>query len=259
MIEFSDFCRGRIARLAYEFPLPHKNLRRGRVTLGGSIGLILLFASPVFAQATSQSGAASSPPTAKPAASAPVIKKVAVADRWTYEKRDEISGEVKGTFTQVVTDISPKEISVRVKSLGKPGVGFLTYDHSWNLISNGHWRVSPNDGTGVKLPLSIGKRWRFHSNQVLAGKNVYLRSVGTSKVVARTTLTTQAGTFDTYEIDTSFTTRNSNDPTKHFSFLMKTWYAPSIDHWVKRERTMRFQGQLRQHYSLELVEYEQGE
>lgn len=86
-----------------------------------------------------------------------------------------------------------------------------------------------------------------------------MRSVGTSKVVTRTTLTTQAGTFDTYEIDTSYTTRNSNDPTKHYDFLLKTWYAPSIDHWVKRVQTMRFERQLRQRVSLELVEYEQGE
>src|SRR5262249_38941297 len=86
-------------------------------------------------------------------------------DHWTYELRDEISGDVKSTFTQTITDVSNSEISIRVTNLGNNNTGYLTYDRSWNLTSNGVWRYSPNDGTGVRLPLAVGKSWALKSTE----------------------------------------------------------------------------------------------
>ena len=38
---------------------------------------------------------------------------VAAGDHWTYEIKDEISGEIKFTRTDMVTDVSKNDIAVR--------------------------------------------------------------------------------------------------------------------------------------------------
>ena len=43
-----------------------------------------------------------------------------LGDRWTYEVRDEITGNLKFTSTQLVTDVTPSEISIRIETLGNP-------------------------------------------------------------------------------------------------------------------------------------------
>jgi hypothetical protein len=84
-------------------------------------------------------------------------------DHWTYETRDEITGDVKATATNVVTEVTAAAISLRVNIVGKPNAGYVTYDHSWNALNSGDWRYTPNDGTGVRLPLAVGKKWTFQS------------------------------------------------------------------------------------------------
>ena len=47
-------------------------------------------------------------------------------------------------------------------------------------------------------------------------------------------ITTKAGTFDTFFIETNFTGRNVQDSTLVNQNSWRTWFAPDIDHWVKR-------------------------
>ena len=44
-------------------------------------------------------------------------------DFWTYEVRDEISGTVKAIRNNLVTEVTPTEISVRFDTQGKPSRG----------------------------------------------------------------------------------------------------------------------------------------
>jgi DUF3108-like len=200
-----------------------------------------------------------SPPAADAATAAPskaVIDMAAPApgDHWTYELHDQITGEVKRTFTQIVTDTTATDVSVRVEVVGKSETNFVNYDRSWNVVKNGVWSFSPNDGTGVRLPLSAGQTWTFQSDILNSSNGVARKRTGRSKVIGAESLTTKAGTFDTFKIETSYSVRNVNNPLQA-QFTEVTWYAPAIDHWVKRTYEMRTDGQLRENNFVELTDY----
>jgi hypothetical protein len=99
--------------------------------------------------------AQTAPAETPPAASAPAVESpnspepmedVQTGDHWTYELRDDITGDIKSTVTNTVTDVSGSEISTRIALLGNPNTGYQTFDRSWNLTNNGIWRYTPNDG-----------------------------------------------------------------------------------------------------------------
>ena len=178
-----------------------------------------------------------------------------VGDRWTYEVRDEITGAITATRENVVTDVTPAEITVRYKNLGNNTEGFNVYDRSWNVVEDRPWRFSPHDGTGIQSPLTVGKTWPVQTNNInSANGNVWKRS-GTSKVVGQESVTTKAGTFDTFKIETSFSARNANNPTLKNEVTSLTWYAPEIDHWVKRTFVSRANKHLQISTLIELIEY----
>src|ERR1700744_5766891 len=77
-----------------------------------------------------------------------------IDDHWTYQVRDEITGEVKNTLVNTITDLTPTDIAVRIQS--SQGQILYIFDHSWNLKDNAAWKFSPNDGTGIKMPLAVG-------------------------------------------------------------------------------------------------------
>jgi hypothetical protein len=56
-------------------------------------------------------------------------------DHWTYEFRDDITGEVKATITNTDTDVSGTDINVRLTLLGNGNPGYLNFDRSWNLAA----------------------------------------------------------------------------------------------------------------------------
>jgi hypothetical protein len=201
----------------------------------------------------------SPPAAASPAPESPngqeVMEDAQTGDHWTYEFRDEITGDVKSTITNTVTDVSASEISTRIASLGNPNSGYQTFDHSWNLINNGAWRYTPNDGTGIKAPLAVGKTWSFKSTDLNSTAGVSWKRSSTSKVLAQESVTTRAGTFDTFKIETTIQVQNANDPTKKVQVVQQTWYAPAIDHWVKRTAVSRSDGRVREKNTTELVEY----
>jgi hypothetical protein len=208
--------------------------------------------------------AQTSSPGSPPAASSPAVETpngpepmedAQTGDHWTYELRDEITGEIKSTITNTVTDVSGSEISTRIAQLGNPNAGYQTFDRSWNSTNNGIWRFTPNDGMGIRLPLAVGKTWSFKGTDVNSTAGVSWKRSGTSKVVAQESVTTRAGTFDTFKIETSFQIQNANDPTKKLQAEQQTWYAPAIDHWVKRAFVSRSDGRVRDKNTVELVEY----
>jgi hypothetical protein len=200
--------------------------------------------------------AAPSPATAPPAADAPEpMQEPQTGDHWTYEFRDEITGEIKSTITSTVTDISATEIGMRTRALGNANTGYQTYDRSWDLTNNGIWRFTPNDGTGIQAPLEAGKTWTFKGSDLNSTAGVSWKRSGTSKVVAQERVTTRAGTFDTFKIETSIQIQNANDPTKKMQAVQQTWYAPVIDHWVKRTTETRSEGRVHDKNTIELVEY----
>jgi hypothetical protein len=178
-------------------------------------------------------------------------------DHWTYETRDEVTGKVTATREHVVTEVTPNTVSIRFKKLGGNGnqEAFVVYDRSWNMVEGRPWRYSPNDGSGIQSPLEVGKTWPLRTNNInSANGNIWRRS-GSSKVIGEESITTKAGTFDTFKIETTFTGTNVNDPMMKNEVTSLTWYAPAIDHWVRRTFVSRANKHVRINNLIELVEY----
>jgi hypothetical protein len=199
---------------------------------------------------------ASSPETETPKGVVRMEEPLA-GDHWTYEIRDEITGKVTATREHAITEVTPTHISVRSRKLGgnTNDEALAVYDRSWNIVEGRPWRYSPNDGTGIQSPLEIGKTWPVKTNNINGTTGAVWRRSGISKVVGEESITTKAGTFDTYKIETTFTGTNVNNPLMKNQVTSLTWYAPAIDHWVKRTFVSRANQHLNINNVTELVAY----
>ena len=164
-----------------------------------------------------------------------------VGDRWVYDTKDELTGYPKDTYTETVTEISPTEIITNWTFSGKPGSIVVVYDHDWERKDNIVWKFKPNDGQGVRLPLAIGKTWRVQFDARNTQSGVNFRSSLLSKVVGKETITTSAGTFETFKIERTGRQFRTSDPSRNFELHMVVWYAPEINHWVRRTSIQRYQ------------------
>ena len=215
-----------------------------------------LVVSSAWAQQTSPPAATQeAAPAAQPDKAVVLMEEPQPGDHWTYEIRDEITGSVTATRENVVTEVTPTEITVRFRRLGSDHEGLNVYDRSWNLIEAAPWRYSPNDGTGVRSPLAVGKSWPVQGNNVNNTNGASWKRSGTSKVVGQESIQTRAGTFDTFKIETTYVAKNVKDPTRSEEITSQTWYAPAIDHWVKRVYVLRTSKHIRTNNIIELVDY----
>jgi hypothetical protein len=210
------------------------------------LGMIGLLAGSAWAQ---------QPPAVQPSEAIVSMEEPMPGDHWTYEVRDEITGTITATRTNVVTEVTPKDISTRVNTVGKLDPGQIVYDRSWNVTASGFWKYSPDDGSGIHLPLTAGKTWNFKSSETNASNGFIWNRSGKSKIVGPETVTTKAGTFETFKIETSFSRKSVNDPTRKGEVTSVTWYAPAINHWVKRTLVSRADKHLLINNTVELTEY----
>ena len=175
-------------------------------------------------------------------------------DRWVYEVKDEITGDLKRTTTVVVLDVSEKEINTRMSVRGAARPFETVYDRNWNRIDDGIWKFRPSDGAGVQTPLQVGKEWRFENKSTHANGTA-LSTTGQSKVVGEEKVTTSAGTFDTFKIETRMRHVNANDQTKASIVNATLWYAPTVNRWVRRTYETRIEGRVRDSHTEELTDY----
>ncbi len=236
------------------------------VILIGSSG-VSLAQQAATPHATSDNAASAKP--AKPPLQAKAVALLAVnvaakvgdalaGDYWDYDARDDIMG-TGNELDFIVTNVAPGIIAVRVGVEGKPGrTTFLTYDHAWNVISNGRWRFRPSDGDGIPQPLAVGKTWSFRGDALDSQSHHARRRLLTAKVVAQEKLTTKAGTFDTYRIETTWTAHDTWDSTVRFEYQQTTWFAPEINHWVKRTTVLRTDDLVRERNTLALTKWGHG-
>jgi hypothetical protein len=180
---------------------------------------------------------------------------VRAGDRYTFDTKDEITGEPKGTYTSVVTEVTDKEVVTVNTFRGRAGQAMIVFDHNMDTVDDSVWKYSPNNAQGVHLPLSVGKEWRSQYDAKNMQNGVILRSSGTAKVVAQETVTTQAGSFDTFKIEYHILQHNTVDPTRGSETEIVTWYAPKISRWVRRTFAFRVEKRLRSSTSEELVDF----
>ena len=220
--------------------------------LGGA--MLLLSVNVAFAEdqklSPSAADSSASTPSTKPA-----MQPASVGDHWTYEIKDDISNTLKQTRTIAITNLSKGMIATRfdVPKTGQSGT--TLYDPSWNIVTNEGWKYSPNDGTGVQLPLTPGSRWKVSSDAINSTNGTTWKRVGSSQVTGQEVITTKAGTFDTIIIETNLSMQSANDPSRKSETSIRTWFSNDIDHWVKRHTTVRENGRLFQNVVVELIEY----
>ncbi len=183
------------------------------------------------------------------------IAGVLPGDRWVYEVTDEMTGDVKATRTVVVLDVSESEIHTRVSTRGAAGPRQIVFDRAWNRIDDSVWKYRPSDGTGVKMPMQVGKEWRFENKATHFQNGTAVSNTGQSKVVGKESVTTSAGTFDVFKIETTMRQINSNDQTKAATLTAALWYAPSINRWVRKTHKLQVEGRLRNSETEELSDY----
>ena len=218
--------------------------------------VVSLAATGAWAQTPSPAAAPPDAVASPPSAKAVVpMEQPQPGDRWTYEIRDEITGTVTATREFAVTEVTPTDISVRYRNLGTNNQGLLVYDRSWNAVEDRPWKYSPHDGSGIKSPLAVGKTWPVQTNNINSANGSVWKRSGIAKVIGQESITTKAGTFDTFKIEIKFTGRNVNNPMMKNEVTSLTWYAPAIDHWVKRTFASRADKHLQIDTAVELVEY----
>lgn len=175
-------------------------------------------------------------------------------DRWQYEVTDEITDELTQATSVVVISVSDTEIKARTTSRAmRPHQ--IYYDRNWNRVDDEVWKYKPSDGTGIRLPLAVGKAWRFESEAVHMQNGATVATAGQSKVVAQEKITTPAGTFDTFKIETTTRQINAIDQTKAATFHITLWYSPTVNRWVRRTSMMMLEGRVREGTTEELTDY----
>lgn len=187
-----------------------------------------------------------------PARDAPPVRR---GDRWVFDQRDEILGEKRNTYAMVVTEVTDKEIVTRVTARGATRSKLIAYSLDWDEVDNGAWKYQPHDGLGVRRPLAVGAEWRFENDASNLDSGVEIRGAGVSKVVARERIATRLGTLDAFKIESVVREVNTRDQSRGSETKIVTWYAPSVNHWVRRETEVRSSGRLRSHFSEEVFEY----
>jgi hypothetical protein len=190
-----------------------------------------------------------------PSASSNGGRQVTPGDRWTYEVKDEIAGAVKLTRTSMVTDISKAGITVRFDVAQTGRSGTILYDPSWNVLSDNSFKYTPNDGLGFQLPLTPNAQWKFAAEVVNSQNGAIFKRSGSSRVVGQERVTTKAGTFETFVVETHYVSRNINNPTQTRDFTMRSWFSPEINHWVRRNTVARQDGLLFRNDTIELTEF----
>jgi hypothetical protein len=181
---------------------------------------------------------------------------VRVGDRWVYDTKDEITGLPKATYSQVVTEVSPKEVVVNLTFRGQNGSSLMVYDHDWNrLEQQSNLKFRPHDGQGIRQPLALGKDWRASYEARVTQTGAATKGSVSSKVVGREMMTTPAGTFDTFKIETRVQSLNASDPSQLSQYENITWYAPQINHWVRRKLVVKIRNRTQSSTSEELVDF----
>jgi hypothetical protein len=115
-------------------------------------------------------------------------------------------------------------------------------------------RYKPNDGHGVRLPLEVGKQWRLEYEERNVQNGVNSKGTSVSKVAAREMITTDAGTFDTFRIDRQVNEYNAADPSRSSEMQFTLWFAPQINHWVRRTTLTKRERRTLSNITDELIE-----
>jgi hypothetical protein len=232
--------------------------------------LLVISACAAHAQAQTQPDAAS---TAPPAVKSIDVKK---GDQWTYEYRDELTGEIKYTVSYVVSDLTDDEIDVRFKSKATSSNAEITvletYDRWWRKTEAPKYTFKKSlESTGIPDNLTVGKEWSYDYEAHSVDSPVNFKWAGHGEVVAWEKVTLPSGkAFDAYKIEYhEATTHAASNQIQIVSAAtpgerksettIVEWYAPSVNRFVKRSYESRQNGKMMDSGSEVLTAYSRRE
>jgi hypothetical protein len=185
--------------------------------------------------------------------------KVAVGDSWTYELRDQVTGDATGTIAFEVTKISDAGIETR-ETVTKKGSDVKSsatevFDARWRLKDNGKVTFRPySANTGVPDEIKVGKSWTFKYQAVRKEAPGLRNFAGEGKVESFERLKLPSGaSFDAFKIDVKFATTLPNKHKIETHSVM--WYAPAANRLVKRTDEVRDNGKVKDATEQTLREY----
>jgi hypothetical protein len=200
------------------------------------------------ATTTDSSSAMDSPPTDG-------MSEVAIGDYWLYRVRDEIAGKLVGTRKIIVIDISGDQVATRVVNSGRSVAGAVLFDKSWNVLRNGPNRYSPSSGTGIQSPLKLNAEWNATADEVNDDNGTVWSINVDSRVTGLESVTTNAGTFESYTIETTWDGRTEKDPAASRQLSIRTSFSPEVNHWIRRNIVERVDGSVVSNETMELLKY----
>jgi hypothetical protein len=180
---------------------------------------------------------------------------VRVGDRWTFATKDEITGLPTETFAHEVTQIAANQIVVSASTQGKGASRPVIFDRDWNRIEDRNFKFKPQNGLGVRPALAVGVEWQTENETRNVETGAAWKDKITSKVVAQETITTPAGTFEAFKIETRRHEISAADPARFWDYEYVRWYSPQINHWVRWSSIGKAENRLRTNRSEELIEF----
>jgi hypothetical protein len=176
---------------------------------------------------------------------------------WNYAITDEIK-QTKWIGESTLTELKGDERVVRFNTRGISNNTIDVYDQNWNAMEARGWKYEPNLGTGVPSPLNVGSHSRTDvsaSQQQQSGWSDPSPAIGEATITAVETITTKAGKFETYRVESSSKFSSPTAPLTEIEIKNIYWFSPKIDHWVKLQLEQRSGGRLVSKTSQELIEY----
>ena len=94
------------------------------------------------------------------------------------------------------------------------------------------------------MPLQVGKQWRSDANAQHRQSGIAYRASGVAKVVKQEQVTTPAGTFDTYQVETTTQTGEHAGPNQVLDANVRVLVRAGSQPRVKRKTEARYDGRL---------------
>lgn len=185
---------------------------------------------------------------------------VSLGDVWSYETRDDITGDVRAVTTFEVTRATDAEIETRVsqrkQATNQQATRTEIFDARWRMKDDGKFVFQPHlDTTGVPDDLQVGKSWSFKFEAQTKGAASTREIAGVGKVEAWERVTLPSGAaYDAFKIDIAFAPKSTNDGRKHEMHAIM-WFAPAVNRLVKRIDESRDNGKLRDATQQTLIKY----
>ena len=208
---------------------------RGVLSMMCALGLASVTPAPALAQSQA------TPP------------QVRVGDHWRYLVKDGFTGDTLNEFGHQVVSVSEQDITVQLTNKGSRARELRYFDRQWNATDTGGTVFEPHYPE-YRFPLVVGDSWREpYRSHTRDGKTYDNFQRVTVEAVER--IHTPAGDFDAYRIKVLADIVANDANQSHVQSTITTWYAPTVNKYVRREVLVFSDARVRRHEVTELSAY----